>query len=62
MTCPSREGMYFAGWDEALEPPVGRRIASWDDVAPRDGRPTEEANRKQSADAKLENKQNVRGQ
>ena len=42
MTCKSREKMFSAGWDESLKPPVGRPIASWDDIAPRDGRPTAE--------------------
>ena len=48
MTCPSREKMFFAGWDETLEPPVGRPISSWDDIAPRNGRPTAEEIKKQS--------------
>ena len=48
MTCPSRVNMFFAGWDETLEPPVGRPIASWDDIAPRNGRPTAEEIKKQS--------------
>ena len=60
MTCPSRENMYFAGWDEALEPCVGRRLASWDDVAPREGRPTEKENRKLSETQKLEHQRAVR--
>ena len=60
MTCKSREGMFFAGWDEALEPPVGRRTASWDDIAPRDGRPTAEEIKKQSETARAENQKAVR--
>ena len=60
MTCPSRENMYFAGWDEALEPSMGRRLSSWDDVAPRAGRPTEEESRRLSEAHKLEHQQSVR--
>ena len=60
MTCPSREGMYFAGWDTMLEPHVGRPLMSWDDVAPREGRQTEEEIRRQSDAAKLEHRRSVR--
>lgn len=42
MTCPSRKDQYFEGWDERLEPPVGRPIANWDDIESRVGRPTPE--------------------
>ena len=48
MTCPSRVNMFFAGWDKTLEPPVGRPIASWDDIAPRNGRSTAEEIKKES--------------
>ena len=52
MTSPSRDKMFFDGWDEMLEPPIGRALLSWDDVAPKDGGPTEGEKRKQSAQAK----------
>ena len=52
MSCTSREKMDFDGWDELLEPPVGRALPSWNDVAPRDGGPTEAEKRKQSMQAK----------
>ena len=60
MTCPSREGMYFAGWDTMLEPHVGRPLESWDDVAPREGRQTEEEIRRQSDAAKMEHRRSAR--
>ena len=52
MTCPRREKMYFDGWDELLEPPVGRALPSWNDVAPREGVPTDAEKRRQSIQAK----------
>ena len=53
VTCQSREKIYFDGWDELLEPPVGRALSSWNDVAPRDGGPTEAEKRKESTQAKM---------
>ena len=53
MTCESRWKMYFDGWDELLEPPVGRALSSWNDVAPREDGPTEAEKRKQSTQAKM---------
>ena len=56
MTCNSREKMFFAGWVEKLEPPIGRTLSSWDDVAPREGGPTEEERKQQSDLAKAAQK------
>ena len=53
MTCEGRGKMYFDGWDELLEPPVGRALSSWNDVAPREDGPTEAEKRKQSTHAKM---------
>ena len=44
--------MYFDGLDDLLEPPVGRALPSWYDVAPREGGPTEAEKRRQSIQAK----------
>jgi hypothetical protein len=50
MTCNSRENEFFVGWNEDLEPPIGRPISSWEDVEPRAGRPTAEES-KMTSDA-----------
>jgi hypothetical protein len=50
MICSSRESEFFVGWNEELEPPIGRPISSWEDIEPRAGRPTAEES-KMTSDA-----------
>jgi hypothetical protein len=52
MTCPSRASEFFTGWEEGLEPPIGRPIAGWDDIEPRAGRPSVEESKATSELAK----------
>lgn len=52
MTCGSRDSDHFVGWEERLEPPIGRPIAGWDDIEARPGRPSADESRATSEASK----------